>query len=164
MSKRRDPSFDSVKNAPKNVDEGADNKVRVKQIQMDSYGSLFCRLCFKYACIQHVLLNSEEISSMKAVAKLQRIENEEKLLAKKSLVKTIPRETITCTFQPCQKDIAEDQPPKSKNGLKKRWEKLKTEWSTIDRTMFNCLYDSYEDFCIVASLLNNKTCVEVGSI
>lgn len=104
---------------------------------------------------------------MQAVAKLQRIENE-KLLGKKPLVKNVPQEPTICTFQNCHKENAVDQLPEltCTQELNEQWGKLlsESEWTKTDRTMFNCLYDSFEDYCIVASLLNNKTCVEVRII
>lgn len=121
-----------------------------------SYYSLFCRICYIFNCPKHpLILPDNEIKILHETASQER--------AKRAFVKGHKAE---CHFEDCYKQSAGTPTEGAlKLNLSKADEKTKKkmleEWTPTDRTMFNRLYESYKDYCIVATLLKHKTCTQV---
>ncbi|CAL8111614.1 unnamed protein product [Orchesella dallaii] len=134
-----------------NIDEPM-SAVQGKKKQMDSYAVLFCRQCFKYGCSIHKAANSrEDVEIYRSHASTWR--------------EAHPREdpkTIPCGYvNRCVRKINDNL---EKYPLTKTEEEVKLfldSWTANDRTLFNCYFESYKNYCMVAFLMRNKTCREV---
>ncbi|ODN02335.1 Histone-lysine N-methyltransferase E(z), partial [Orchesella cincta] len=151
LAKRRCPAAyrRGTLDCASNIDKSK-SEVEQRQKQMDSYGALFCRQCFKYGCIIHKAANNrEDVEIYHNQARIWRTDRTREYQMQ-----------IPCSFEDCCSK--EEHVSCASNTKTEEEVKLIVDaWTPTDQTLFNCFYESYKNYCMVAHLMGTKTCKEV---
>ncbi|CAL8109786.1 unnamed protein product [Orchesella dallaii] len=155
LARRRCPEAysDQDGHSAPNIDEPM-SEVQGKQQEMDSYAILFCRQCSKYGCFIHNGANSREDVEIyhRHVSTWREAHPPE------------DSKIIPCDYEDCcenRKDNLEKSPP---SKTEEEVQLFLDSWTANDRTLFNCYFESFKNYCMVALLMSNKTCTEVNIV